>query len=112
MGITELPDEVDFLCFFETEPFLKDASDNMTFGYEYHKNNVSLLFYFTAFEGFVTLEMKVDNITNLVLHIRYVEKIQLSKDVMMIKREENSGLPEVSVQIEPTILIKTHPVYG
>ncbi|MFY3768228.1 hypothetical protein ACOT1K_00005 [Providencia manganoxydans] len=44
--------------------------------------------------------------------IRYVEKIQLSKDVMMIKREENSGLPEVSVQIEPTILIKTHPVYG
>lgn len=111
MGITELPDEIDFLCFFENEPFLKDIQDNITFGYEYKKHNVTLLFYFTALEGRVTLVLKVDDINVMVQPLRYVEIIRLDKNTMMIKCKENSGLPEVSVQLEPTILINNHIPY-
>ncbi|MBG5928586.1 MULTISPECIES: hypothetical protein [Providencia] len=111
MGITELPDEIDFLCFFENEPFLKDIQDNITFGYEYKKRNVTLLFYFTALEGRVTLMLKVDDVNVMVQPIRYVEIIRLDKNTMIIKCNENSGLPEISVQLEPTILIKNHIPY-
>ncbi|WP_369310168.1 hypothetical protein [Providencia rettgeri] len=115
MGIIEFPDEVDFLSFFESEPIHRDIEDALTFGYEFKQGNICLLFYFTAYEGCVTLILKQEDTELLVLHLNNIIKIIITEDEGALILRSKAGCDENNnyyVQIRPTILINNKGYAG
>ncbi|MGG4606936.1 hypothetical protein [Providencia sp. Me31A] len=107
MIIEELPDEIDFLSFFESEPIYRDIEDAITFGYEYQHDGISLLFYFTALEGRVTLILKQKEVKLMHLYLENIAKITITEDerALLIYPQSGSDANHYYVQVRPSILI-------
>ncbi|WP_300003978.1 hypothetical protein [uncultured Cedecea sp.] len=106
MSIYKYPDSIELLEFFENEPFYTNLDDGLTFGYEYSKGDISLLFYFTILEDSATLILKVRDIKIATININNVNKIEISGDKIIITSVEGRNEQIFHAQIKPSILIK------
>ncbi|WP_353241915.1 hypothetical protein [Providencia sp.] len=114
MAFIDLPDEIDFLSFFESEPIHRDIEDAVTFGYEFKQGNIRLLFYFTAYEGCVSLILKQEDTDLLSLSLSEITRISITEDerALIIWPKANSAENNYYVQVRPTILINNKGYAG
>lgn len=106
MSICKYPNSIELLEFFEKDPFYTNLDNGLTFGYEYSKEDISLLFYFSILEDSVTLILKVKGVRITVININNVNKIEIVGDEIIIISVEGRNEQIFHAQIKPSILIK------
>ncbi len=105
MSICKYPDSIELLGFFENDPFYTNLDDGLTFGYEYSKDDISLLFYFSILEESVSLVLKVRKVKIMIINIINVNNIKLVGDEIIVKSIEGDNEQIFRAQIKPSILI-------
>lgn len=98
------PSEIDLLIFFESEPFLKDSSYGMCFGYKYGKE-LTLNFYINVTIKDVTIILKKNDITIVNISILNFENVSIDGDRIIIIPSDNSY--SYLVTLKPNILIES-----
>lgn len=110
MFIRSFPDEIDLLAFFEGEPIFQNAED-LHFAYKYiDQNEMSLIFSFSATEGWIqtVIEFKQKKIAHNL--IEGVEHFKIEKDVdgeyLMTEVVLEDTRTKVEIRLQPVIFTK------
>ena len=110
MFIRSFPDEIDLLAFFEGEPIFQNTED-LHFAYKYtDQNEMSLIFSFSAIEGWIQTVIEFKQ--KIVAHnlIEGVEYFKIEKDVngeyLMTEVVLEDTRTEVEIRLQPFIFTK------
>ncbi|PIT41686.1 hypothetical protein BHC43_00500 [Snodgrassella alvi] len=110
MFIRSFPDEIDLLAFFEGEPIFQNTKD-LHFAYKYtDQNEMSLIFSFSATEGWIqtVIEFKQKKIAhNLIEGVEYFKKVKdVDGEFLMTEVVLEDSRTKVEIRLQPFIVTK------
>lgn len=108
--ITKVPDPIELLSFFESEPFLSDEVDHR-YGYDYSDSRgIKLIFSYAALEGWMQTIIEFNGNT-ISQHLSegvggFELKNEINGEYLFSEIKYHDSITQIEIRLKPFISIK------